>query len=185
MSDRQVITAIQKIAGTFSEDKVAMIVGTVDSIQGNTCTCIIDDQLPLTGVQLQAAICDGWLLVPAIGSTVVIFKSIQNDPFIGLYSDIESAYLQAGNGSIEILSDGSITLNDGSLGGIIKGVNLVQKLNNLENKVNQIISNFNTHTHSGVTTGPGTSGPGLTPITGTLTPTTVAQITNDKITHGI
>ena len=100
MSDRQVITAIQKIAGTFNEDKVTMIVGTVDSIQGNVCTCLVDDDMPLTGVQLQAAVCDGWLLVPAIGSTVVIFKSIQNDPFIGLYSDIESAYLQAGNGSI-------------------------------------------------------------------------------------
>jgi hypothetical protein len=185
MSDRAIITAIQKMAGTFREDKVSMYIGTVESIQGNACTCRVDDEMEMPNIQLQAGVCDGWLLIPAIGSTVVILKSMQNDAFVALYSDVESAYLQAGNGSIEILSDGSVTLNDGSLGGITKGIELVQKLNNLENKVNALISNFNMHTHSGVTTGPGASGPTLTPISGTLTPTNVTEISNLKITHGI
>ena len=185
MSDREVTTAIQKLAGTFNEDKVKMVVGTVESVEGNTCTCTIDDEMSLPGVQLQAGVCDGWLLKPAIGSTVVIFYSIQNDPFVGLYSDIESAYLQAGSGSLEILSDRSITFNDGSLGGIVEAITLTQKLNNLENNVNQLISNFNSHVHSGVTTGPGSSGPTPSVVAGSLTPTTISEISNSKITHGL
>ena len=185
MSDRQIITAIQKISGTYLEDKVKMLIGTVESIEGNTCTCIVDDETRMPGVQLQAGVCDGWLLKPVIGSTVVIIYSTKVDAFVGLYSDVESAYLQAGNGSIEILSDGSITFNDGTLGGIVTAAQLVQKLNAIENKLNEFISNFNAHTHTGVTTGPGVSGTTPTPETGTLTPTNVAEIVNSKITHGI
>jgi hypothetical protein len=184
MSDRSIITAIQKISGTFTEDRVKMMVGTVDSIEGNTCTCIISDQMPLSGVQLQAAVCDGWLLVPSIGSTVVIMYSTRNDPFIALYSDIDRAYLQVGNSSIELLKDGSITLNDGSDGGLVKGSPLVQKLNNLENKVNDLITTFNSHTHGVVAVGSPTSVT-TTPISGSLTPTTTSDIESQKITYGV
>ena len=184
MSDRHIITAIQKVAGTFKEDKVKLSVGIVQSIQGNTCTVTIDDQMVLPAVNLQAASCDGWLLVPSVGSTVVIAYSTQISAFVALYSDIDHAYLQVGDSSITILKDGNIGLNDGSFKGLVKGGALTQKLNNLENKVNELISNFNAHTHGVVAVGSPTS-PTTTPISGTLTPTTEADIENNKITHGI
>jgi len=184
MSDRHIITAIQKVTGTFQEDKVKLSVGIVQSIQGNTCTVTIDDQMVLPAVNLQAASCDGWLLVPVVGSTVIIAYSKQISPFVALYSDIDRAYLQVGDSSIEILNNGNITLNDGSLNGLVKGGALTQKLNNLENKVNDLISNFNAHTHGVVAVGSPTS-PTTSTIAGTLTPTIEADIENNKITHGI
>jgi len=183
MSNRAVISAIQKMAGTFKEDKVRMLVGTVQSIEGNTCTCTVDDEMPLPNVQLQAGICDGWLLVPVIGSTVMILYSTQNNPIVVLYSDIDKAYLQVGDSSIEILNDGSITFNDGALGGLVEANPLVAKLNNLESKVNQLISTFNAHTHGVVSIGSPTTIT-TTPVSGTLTPTKVVDIENTKITHG-
>jgi hypothetical protein len=183
MSDRSIITAIQKISGTFTEDRVKMMVGIVDSIEGNTCTCIISDQMPLSGVQLQAAVCDGWLLVPSIGSTVVIMYSTRNDPFIALYSDIDRAYLQVGIASIELLNNGSITFNDGTDGGLVKGDPLVQKLNNLENKVNELITTFNSHTHNVIAIGSPTV-TAIPTISGTLTPTNAVDIESQSIRYG-
>lgn len=183
MSDRAIITAIQKAAGTYQEDKVKMLIGTVDSIQGNTCTCIVNDQSIIPGISLQASVCDGLFITPSIGSTVLILYTVQINPFIALYSDIDKYYLQVGNSSIEMLNDGSVTLNDGSFNGLIKGGALTEKLNNLENKVNELISNFNAHTHEVVSVGSPTSAP-LSPITGNLTPTIESDIENDKITHG-
>lgn len=183
MSDRGIITAIQKAAGTFQEDKVKLFVGTVESIQGNTCTCIVDDQMRLPSVNLQAGVCDGWLLIPVIGSTVVIMYSKVISPFVVLYSDLESAYMQVGDSSIEMLSDGSVTLNDGKLGGLVVGGTLATKLNNLENKVNELISTFNAHTHGVISLGSPTS-PTTTPIAGPLTPTVPNDIVNLKITQG-
>jgi hypothetical protein len=185
MSDRAVITAIQKMAGTFREDKVRIEVGTVKSIEGNTCTCYVSDDMLLPNIQLQASVCDGWLLVPAVGSTVIVLYSTQNDPFIALYSDIDSAYLQVGDSSIEILNDGSITLNDGSFNGLVKVADLVTKLNNLENLVNDLVSKFNSHTHIlTLTSGTGTAAPTAAPETTTLTPTQQSDLENKLITHG-
>ena len=111
--------------------------------------------------------------------------STQNDPFIALYSDIDSAYLQVGDSSIEILNDGSITLNDGSYNGLVKVADLVTKLNNLENLVNDLISKFNSHTHIlTLTSGTGTAAPTAAPETNTLTPTKQSDLENSKITHG-
>jgi hypothetical protein len=183
MSDRAIITAIQKAAGTYKEDKVRIVVGTVESIQGNTCTCTINDQSILPAVNLQAGVCDGILIIPSIGSTVVIMYSTQINPFVVLYSDIDKAYLQVGLASIEMLADGSITLNDGTDGGLVKGDPLVEKLNNLENKVNDLITTFNTHTHNVISVGSPTA-TAIPTISGELTPTKASEIESQSIKYG-
>ncbi|CAB4126255.1 hypothetical protein UFOVP153_58 [uncultured Caudovirales phage] len=183
MSDRGIITAIQKIAGTFQEDKVRLLVGTVESIQGNTCTCLINDQSSLGGINLQAGVCDGVLSIPSIGSTVVIMLSTQINPFVVLYSDIDKAYIQVGIASIEMLPDGSITLNDGTDGGLVKGDPLVEKLNNLENKVNELITTFNAHTHNVISIGSPTA-TAIPTISGELTPTKATDIESESIRYG-
>ena len=62
---------------------------------------------------------------------------------------------------------------------------MVSKVNTIENKINQIISTFNTHVHSGVTTGGGSSAVTPTTISGTLTNTVVSDLENDKVKHGV
>lgn len=180
MSDRAIISAVQKMTGTFREDKVSMLLGTVVSIQGNTCTCIIDDELELPNCHLQSTVCDGFLLIPAVGSSVVILNSKKNDPIVVSFGDLDHVYLQVGESSIEVAKSGEITLNDGNLGGLVKVADIVAKLNNLENKVNSIISNYNSHLHSNGNGGSPTGTP-LAPITGTLNPTQQADIENLKV----
>jgi hypothetical protein len=182
--NRKIISSIQKIAGTFKEDKVSIYLAEVKSIEGNTCTCYIEDDVEVPNCQLQASVCDGLLIVPTIGSNVVIMTSIKNDNYVVQYSDIDSYYLQVGDGSIEILNDGSITLNDGSFGGLIKIIELVTKLNNIENLVNDLVAKYNTHTHLVSSVGSPTA-PTTTTETNTLTPTQQADIENTKITQGI
>jgi hypothetical protein len=77
-----------------------------------------------------------------------------------------------------------IYLNGNDYGGLVEVGNLVTKLNNLENKVNDIIASFNSHTHSGVTVGSGVTGTGTPPVTGNLTPTQKSDIENTTVQHG-
>lgn len=202
-ADRAIIEAIQKISGTQLTDKVSLFSAIVDSVDEDARTCIVttlnsQGEITLENVQLMASVDDGLLLIPALDSTVVVAYSTMNQPFIAQYSSLEKAVLIVGdnNVSLEItnaeilleiantklsLIDGKTKFNDGNLGGLVKVNDILTKLNNLENKVNTIISTFNSHTHLGVTTGAGTSGTSPTPITGTLTPTTKSEIENDKI----
>ena len=83
-----------------------------------------------------------------------------------------------------IIQDGLIQFNDGSYGGLVQVINLVQKLNNLENLVNDLVAKFNMHVHPGVQSGAGSTGPTVSLETGTLTPTEQADIENTEVTHG-
>lgn len=132
------------------------------------CTPINDTDPDFIGVRLQAAKeTDGILLIPVVGSVVMVQPINHVTGYVSMFSKVES-----------------IRLGDGTLGGLIKIADLVNKLNNLENKVNSLITAYNTHTHTGVTTGAGTSAVGTAPVSGTLTPTVRADIENDTITHG-
>ena len=177
MSNRSIITAVQKMAGTFLKDNVLYAYGTVISVDDSNETCEVllntgEEQSRIPNVKLQAGIGDGLLLIPNEGSEVIVCYSSKDyvPPYIVLTSDIEFVYLVASN---------TITLNDGTYGGLVKVVDLVTKLNNLENKVNSIISAYNTHSH------PANGSPTASTITGSLTPTNRNDIENTKITHGI
>lgn len=88
------------------------------------------------------------------------------------------------NGNFNVLSK-AIQLLDGSLGGLVKVIDLTTKLNNLENLVNDLISKYNSHTHIlTLSSGTGTAAPTVTTETQTLTPTNRGDIENTNITHG-
>jgi hypothetical protein len=206
MNNRQIIEAVQRMTGTQLRDNVSLLSATVDSVNESKRTCVVTSvssqgSVTIENVQLMASIDDGFLLVPSIDSTVIIAYSTFNQPFIALFSGIEKVLLVAGenNASIQVdtegllleiaqtkvlISDGEIKLNDGAMGGLVKVIQLTQKLNNLENKVNQLITAYNSHVHTGVTTGPGSSATTPTQVTGSLTPTQRADIENEKIVHG-
>lgn len=52
----------------------------------------------------------------------------------------------------------SVILNTGENGGVINVFQLTEKLNQTIKELEQLRSMFNSHVHSGVTTGPGSSG---------------------------
>lgn len=207
MTNRQIIEAVQKMTGTQLSDNVRLLAATVNSVNEAKRTCVVttvssQGQVTIEDVQLMASIDDGFLFVPAIDSTVIVAYSTFNQPFICLFSGAEKVLLVAGenNASIQVdadgllleikntkvqIKDGEIQLNDGSMGGLVKVIELTQKLNNLENLVNSLIAKYNAHTHIlTLSTGTGTAAPTVTTETQTLTPTQRADIENDKIIQG-
>jgi hypothetical protein len=186
MGDRAIIEAIQKIAGSQLSDAVSIAACTVNGVDiaSRTCNCTeITGQagVEIPNVQLQSEVSDGILLIPAIGSTVLVTYSKYNPPFVSMFSDIDRIFLIGGDAAVDIKED-TVILNDGSFGGLVKVADLVTKLNNLENLVNDLIKTYNLHTHA--VSGSNTLIP-LLPETGSLIPTIQDELENKKVTHGI
>lgn len=202
--NRQLIESIRSIAGTQLTDRVSVIPCTVNSVDlpSRTCDCTPIGGTSITdlpGVQLQAESNDGLLIVPSIGSTVYVIYSERNIALVIGWSDVDQiiqiastgeeislglSKIQLINGNSTLEVDGSvINFNGGNLGGLTKIVNLVSKLNNLENLLNSLIQDYNFHTHSGVTTGAGVSGPILVQQAGSITPTVRADIEDTTVNH--
>ena len=170
MSARAIQDAIQILSGTHLTDKLYFIDAEVKSVDEKTRTCKL---IALSGkvgseftARLMASVDDGMLIVPVVGSTVVVSSSDFVTGAVVQYSGVDY-----------------ISIRGGDLGGLVKVITLTQKLNNLENKLNSLILKYNTHTHNVTAVGSPT-GPGLQPETGQLTPTQRSDIENDKILQG-
>lgn len=108
-----------------------------------------------------------FVLFPQVGSDVVVIEDMTGDAHLLLVSDVEEIWLN-GNG----------------FDGLVRVGELVTKLNALENKVNDLITTFNTHVHSGVVVGVGSSAVPTGLVVGTLTPTQQSEIENTSVKHG-
>ena len=111
-------------------------------------------------------------ITPVIDSIVLATFLSKDTAFISLYSEVET---------IELRGD--------QYGGLIKIEELVDKINRLESKVNDLVKTFNTHTHITTATVSATPVPGvITPPTAPETPitpiTTVKDLENEAIKHG-
>jgi len=74
----------------------------------------------------------------------------------------------------------NVIFNEGTLGGMVKAGAATEKLNNIENLLNNFIGLYNAHTHPVISEGAPT-GPTESTEGGVLTPTTQADIENPKI----
>jgi hypothetical protein len=149
--------------------------GSVD-LANLTCTVVLLNDTEIPDVRLKAAVDeipdlftkDGLIQIPLEESTVLV-AMIGNDPatrFILALSQVQQVIFYGG-------------LNEG----LIRIIPLIEKVNNLESKVNDIVTKFNAHTHAGVTTGAGVSGTTATPVVGSLTPTIKAELEDIKVLH--
>lgn len=201
--DRSIIESIQRISGSQLTDKVSFFAAIVDSVDEDSRTCTAttlnsQGEVTMENIKLMGSVDDGFLLIPALDSTIIIGYSTMNEPFVAQFSAIDKVVIIVGtnNVSIEItndeilienkdsklaLSDSLIKFNEGNLGGLVKVEQILEKINNLESKVNAIITAFNSHVHTGVTTGAGSSAVSPTQVSGALTPTTKSEIENTKI----
>lgn len=159
MSDRQIQDAVQKIAGTFGKDHISMIPCTVTAVSQSdrTCDCLPIGGTAVTeieGVQLMGEVDDGWLLLPAIDSTVIVGVSIKNAPFVAMFSQINKAFLVTLSG---------IQFQGGELGGLPVSPYVVERLNLIETSLNEALTALS-----------------LPPVT----PTVITDIENTAITQG-
>lgn len=151
---------------------------TVNSVDNNERTCEVtplNGNADLGSVRIQATLelAEGLYIEPKVNSTVLVAYINQTQAAVIQCSEIENIYID---------TNGNTVFNGGHNGGLIKISDLVTKLNNLENKVNEIVTWSSAHTHTGVTPGPGSSGTAVG-IVGSLTPTTVNELENDKVQH--
>jgi hypothetical protein len=173
MESKQIEESVQKLAGTYLKDIVSILLCTVNSVDSanRQCDCTPiggDATTDLPGVLLCAENNNGLVVFPTVGSTVIVALSTRNTAFVLMYSDIDS-----------------VQFMDGSLGGMVKVIDLVTKLNNLENLVNDLVSKFNSHVHIlTLTSGTGTAAPTAAPEATVLTPTVRGDIENTLITQG-
>lgn len=158
--------AIQTLAGEVDINTVICKVSNIDTTK-NTCTCTpIDGTAEILGVRLMAESSKGFLIIPKDGTNVIVNMINSFTGYVAMFSEVDKIYL-----------------NGDTYSGLVKIDDLITKLNNLENKVNTIISTFNTHTHIASSLGsPTTMPPSL--VVGTLTPTIKNDLENKKVVHG-
>lgn len=160
--DRSISTAIRRLAGVANQQRIQVVDGNVQSVNvaNRSCVVLLDNGVEID-CKLMYQIGDGFLLIPSVDSTVLVMLSTYIDAVVLMCSDLDM-----------------ITMKGDELGGLVKVENLTEKLNALENKVNEIITTFNLHSH------PSNGAPPATQITGTITPTVRSDLENESIKHG-
>lgn len=153
--------------------------GRVLRVDPEKLTADIEIQTGVTifDVRLRAVISDdkGVYILPAVDSICTIANIEMGQDYVLIASSkIDKCILRINEMSLEASKDGFL-FNDGTHKGLVKITELVQKLNALETKVNQIVAWTGTHLHSA--SGAGTA----PPVAGTLTSTTIQDLENPKI----
>ena len=186
---REIQDAVQKLAGTFNKKPTVIVTGEVKSVNKDTRTSTVETVLSeatiLIEVNLSAEQNDGYILFPAIGSTVIVAMMPDGENYALAFSDIDEVLCYVDNQNSYTFNAQGFVWNTGAFGGMAKTGVLAARLNLLENKVNSILIGINT-TFVPV---PGDGGAALKavflapPLVTPLTNTTQAQISNDKIKH--
>lgn len=157
--------------------------GTISSVSESNRTCVVtptNGSPDIQDVRLEADYTEdtstdskGFFVVPAVSSLVIVTFLSKDDAFISAWTEIDKI----------VSKQGEWIFNDGSNDGLVKVIELTDKLNNIENKVNDLISFINSHVHTSAAPGSPTTPPVPTFTGGTLTTTQKAEIENTDITH--
>jgi voltage-gated potassium channel Kch len=161
----------------FDGEELYSVICTVKSVEFPTCTVQpLDDEIEIDGIRLIADDKEkGIINVPTVESIVIV------------------TFLDASNGFISLLSEiDSIGLRGDAFKGLVKIEDLVSKINRIENKLNSLITKFNSHIHVTTATAGlappigviGTISPTVTQETAIAPTTTVDDLENKNVTHG-
>lgn len=143
------------IKNEVDKEEIYLKVGTATNVNvaNNTFTFTPNDEsAPVEGARLKAVRTSSggsFIIKPAEGSLVAV-GFIDTTNAVCLF--VEEAQ------KVEVNSD-LTSFNGGSNFGLVNIDPLTAKLNELVTSVNDLVSTFNSHAHTGVSTGGGTSGP--------------------------
>ena len=162
----------------FARSEMYCVLCTVNSVDTSERTCEVtplNGKADLFDVRFQAelSLTEGLFIEPKVNSTVLVAFINSVQAAVIMCSEVENIYID---------TRGDTVFNGGNNDGMVKVGDLVTKLNNLENKVNDLVTWTATHTHTGVTPGPGSTGTAVG-IVGTLTPTQQSDLENTKVQH--
>lgn len=116
MGSREILDSIRRLAGTFDVDKTKFAFCEVTSVDENKRTCSAnpissDQETDIDEINLMSDPGDGMLLIPKVGSTILIVYSDKIEPYVLLFSDLDKVKMNA---------DTIIELQDGTFGGLVK-----------------------------------------------------------------
>jgi len=158
------------IKSEVAKEKFYSQYGTCKDVDKNKRTCTFvpaGDDAERFDIRLQALMDSdkGFVMIPVEGSNIAVTFVNKSTGFVSLTEDIEEIIYQGGNN-----------------GGLVNIQPLIEKINNLENKVNELISHSSTHTHIVSSFG----SPSTTPVpvvSGVITPTLKKELEDDKFKH--
>ena len=168
--NRDLTEAIRTLSGVdqLSYESMVCKVSEIDTTKF-TCTCSpIDGSADYIEIPYNVGAVKGFVLEPKDGSYIALTTTSETTGFVSMVSEVNQIYL---NGDNE--------------GGLVKVQDLVDRLNDIKNVVNDLITKFNSHTHPylNVTT-PAFTSPTAMQEAGSVPNTTVSQLENTKIKHG-
>lgn len=118
----------------------------------------LEDEATRVGIRLQSVIGEtqGFVLIPKDRSFIAVSFFDKSKGFVSLTSELEKI----------LIDTALVQYNGGENGGLINIEGLVSRMNEIENKLNGLVDNFNAHIH--VTT----ATVGATAVPGVIVPTT-------------
>ena len=172
MSKTEVASALTEFVETKSKGNDSLVCKVISvDLPTNTCYCEpINGDSEIQNVKLTTNTTGagvGFLLIPKINSLVVVTFLDNSSAYVSMVAEVDE-----------------VNVNGKTLGGLVKVIDLTTKLNNLENKVNALITGI-----SGWTPVPNDGGAALkvaltTWFSSSLTPTVRADIENILIKQG-
>lgn len=172
MSKNEVASALTEFVEAKSKGNDSLICKVISvDLPTNTCYCEpINGDSEIQNVKLTTNITGagvGFLLIPKINSLVVVTFLDNSSAYVSMVAEVDE-----------------VNINGKTLGGLVKVIDLTTKLNNLENKVNALITGI-----SGWVPVPNDGGAALKValtawLSSSLTPTVRANIENILIKQG-
>jgi hypothetical protein len=182
--EAKIAELIQQIANKDAGKRFPVMSGKVvaDSVDMGECTCSVilcndtegegTEGILLSGVSGNV---NGVLYYPADDSDVWVAEIDGNGKWGVIKTSTLVKMVVTVGGSKLTVVDGTITLNDGSLDGLVKVIELTSKLNNVENKLNDLIGKWNAFCTGYVPGSPSTTGLPATLTTQTETTLTLTM----------
>jgi len=129
--------AIKQISGVENQLSTLLVCEVV-SVDMALRTCVVtvmsgETEYEIPDVQLQASADDGFIIYPAVGSTVIVANEIKMPCYVVMYSEVSKV----------LASQPLWQFNDGKNKGIVKVIELTEKVNALENLMNDLQDKFN------------------------------------------
>lgn len=166
--DRSISASIRRLAGTFSAQSITLTTGDVVSVDKSARQCVatIDNGVQLA-CNIMAVVGDGVFPVPSVGSTVLILYGTYENAFVILCSDIDE-----------------ISFKGEELGGMVKVIELVSKLNTLESDLNSLKTVFSSWVPVASDGGAALKTAAATWYGQQITQTQRADLENESVKHG-
>lgn len=181
---------IKRLAGEAPMQVQACKVKSVNE-SDYTCDCEpVDESADFLDVRLRSIVdnnATGLVSIPKVGSIVLVALIANEDAeaFVVSFSELDKIIIENVGGMTTQWLSNVINLNGDGHKGLVKVVQLTQKLNAVENKLNALLAKYNAHTHPYVNvSSPAVTSPTTQLEPGTVTPTQQSDIENTKVKHG-